>query len=212
MLANTIKSYLLTVLSLFIFSLEATSRTGIDDLPRAQIGINISSMIGPGLGVQLDLSRKISLGISAGGYYTDFEGNPELTSSQRDLIPDDTYQIYGAELQYAITRSDTEKFFSFYSFSYWEYSEIRDFSYQIINDEFLPEYEERLGIARNHSIGVGYEWIARSIQAYFRVQAGYQFQFSNRSDYGWLLDRSPDGTINHGIGIGISFGYAFDFE
>lgn len=181
---------------------------GVNKLPRFQFGVGLSTMTGPGFTVQVDATRFLSFKGSIGGYLKSFEpGSIVDRKFYQDLA--DEYLIPGFEVQFSIDRSDKRKLYAFYAFSYWEFSEIRDFNFIIANDIPSVTYDKRLGLSRNHSFGLGYEWVFESNFS-LQIAIGYQYQYSNNSDYGWWLDRSPDGLTNHGLGIGFGGAIAFD--
>lgn len=194
------------ILIFLAIAIQGVATADINRLPRFQYGVTLSTMTGPGFSVQADISRLISLKGVIGGYYSDYEPSGDI---DRRFFEDlnNYYLIPGFEAHISIDRSDKRKLYAFYAFSLWEFSEIEDFSLTIVNDRPIRQYRENLLTSRNHSIGLGYEMIWENGLA-LQMSLGYQYQYSTGEGYGWWADRSPNGTVNNGLGFGIAVSYA----
>jgi hypothetical protein len=198
------------IVLIFAIGMNTQAEARINRLPRFHVGVNMSTMSGPGLHVQADINRLISIKGVIGGYFEDYEP-PGSSDIDRQFYDDltDLYIIPGAELQFSIDRSDKRKLYAFYAFSFWDFSQIESFDLRVENDIPIRSYESKETISRNHSIGLGYEMIFDN-GLVIQGSLGYQYQYSTGSGFGYLVDRSPDGNIDNGLGLGVAIAYTPD--
>lgn len=198
--------YIYNILLCLGFALISQSADAkLSDLPRFQAGIGASSMMGPGLQVQADISRAISVKGMLGGWYENFEPEGDVPPQYyRDLS--DGFLSWGIGFQVNLDRYITERLYVFYNYGDFSFDEISNYEFSVVNDIAEVSYDRNELFSQNHSIGLGYEWIFWDYVA-VNLELGYQYQYTEGDGFDWWANRSRDGSVSNGIGFGAGIRY-----